>query len=102
MRKIAVNPDTAGFWHQGFHISSYLFRGHTGYHNVCCRSVLVLGECFATHFFIVAWCPVCAVQLHRSCKMCPDFLQHLNQIRMNQNYITAVLAPELSHLKICA
>lgn len=73
------------------------------HHNVEGSALHVVACLCAADLSIVAFCPICRVNCHRSAEVVPDGLEFiLHEVHVDQDLVRSILAPELAHLEVCA
>src|SRR5699024_8940795 len=101
MSKGRISTNTTSVGHQSFNVFSDFARSYAGNLDVSSLTIAVLGICCATNLLVVAGSTKRRSDGHSFAEVVANFLQNIDQVRINKDWIGVVLATKFANTKIC-
>src|SRR5699024_8213205 len=96
-----ISTNTTSVGHQRFNVFSDFARSYAGNLDVSSLTIAVLGICCTANLLVVAGSTKRRSDGHSFAEEVANFLQNIDQVRINKDWIGVVLATKLSNTKIC-
>src|SRR5699024_10859293 len=100
MSKGRISTNTTSVGHQRFNVFSDFARSYAGNLDVSSLTIAVLGICCTTNLLVVAGSTKRRSDGHSFAEVVTNFLQNIDQVRINKDWISVVLTTKLSNTKV--